>query len=67
MLSGFNSSAATFAAEVDEAFWIHIWISVALFAVVVGPMLYFAWKYRASNVKDEDIVNFTHNTGLEIA
>lgn len=65
-LEGFNSSAATFANDVDEAFWIHIYISIFLFAIVVGTMLYFAWKYRASNVKDEDIVNIKHHTGLEI-
>ena len=66
-LQGFSTSAATFAKDIDEAFWIHIWISVVLFIAVIGPMLYFAWKYRESNVKDEDIVNFTHHTGLEVA
>ena len=68
MLDGFDgATAATFAMEVDQAFWIHIWISVGLFFSVVGPMLYFAWKYRENNVKDENIENFTHHTGLEIA
>ena len=66
MLEGFNTSGTIIAAHIDEAFWIHIWISVALFATVVLPMLYFAWKYRENNVKDEDIENFTHHTGLEI-
>ena len=66
MLEGFNSSATIIAAEIDEAFWLHIWISVALFASVVLPMLYFVWKYRASKVKNEDIENYTHNTVLEI-
>jgi len=66
MLEGFNSSAATFAADVDQAFWIHIWISVALFISVIGPMFYFAWKYRADKVKNEDIGNMTHHTVLEI-
>lgn len=66
MLEGFNTSGTIIAEHIDEAFWIHIWISVALFATVVLPMLYFAWKYRESNVKDEDIENFTHHTGLEI-
>ena len=54
MLEGFSSSASTFAADVDQAFWIHIWISVILFISVIGPMLYFAWKYRADKVKKED-------------
>ncbi|RLA68461.1 MAG: cytochrome c oxidase subunit II [Epsilonproteobacteria bacterium] len=66
MLEGFNSSAATFAADVDQAFWIHIYISIALFFSVVGPMLYFAWKYRADKVKDENIGTLTHHTGVEL-
>lgn len=66
MLEGFNTSATTIASHIDQAFWVHIWISVALFCSVVLPMLYFAWKYRESNVKDEEIENFTHHTGLEI-
>lgn len=66
-LEGFSDSAVIFTQDVDNAFWIHMYISIFLFAVVVGAMLYFAWKYRASNVKDEDIVEFKHHTGLEIA
>jgi len=66
MLEGFNSSASTFAADVDQAFWIHIWISVVLFLSVIGPMFYFAWKYRADKVKNEEIGNMTHHTVLEI-
>lgn len=66
-LQGFNSMAATFAADVDQAFWINFWISIVLGLSVIVPMIYFAWKYRESNVKDEDIKNVTHNTALEIA
>ena len=66
-LQGFSANAATFAKDIDQAFWINFWISIVLFVAVIGPMLYFAWKYRASKVKDEDIENFTHHTGLEIA
>ena len=65
-LSGFNSMASTFAADVDQAFWINFWISIVLGLSVIIPLFYFAWKYRESNVKDEDIVNYTHNTKLEI-
>ena len=54
-LAGFDSSGTIVADHIDEAIWINIWISVALFASVVVPMLWFAWKYRESNVKDEDI------------
>ena len=66
MLQGFYSSATSVAEHIEGAFWIHIWISVALFCTVVLPMLYFAWKYRESNVRDEDIENVTHNVPLEI-
>ena len=65
-LKGFDSSGVTIAAEIDNALAINLWLSVVLFASVVVPMLWFAWKYRASNVKNEDIENVTHNTTLEI-
>ena len=66
MLEGFNSQAATFVADQDQALYINLVFSVILFASVIGPMFYFAWKYRASKVKDEDIENIVHHTGLEI-
>jgi cytochrome c oxidase subunit 2 len=65
-MDAFNSSAATFAADIDNAFFINLWVSVVLGLSVLLPMVYFAWKYRESNVKDEDIENLTHHTGLEI-
>jgi cytochrome c oxidase subunit 2 len=66
MLEGFKSQAATFAADVDQALYINLIFSIILFISVIGPMLYFVWKYRASKVKDEDIENIVHHTGLEI-
>ena len=66
-LQGFDTMAATFAADVDYAFWLNFWISIILGLSVIVPMIYFAWKYRESNVKDEDISAVTHNTTLEIA
>ena len=66
-LQGFDARAATFAADVDHAFWLNFWISIVLGLSVIIPMVYFAWKYRESNVKNEDIENVTHNTALEIA
>lgn len=68
-LENFNSSGAIVAQEINEAMWINFYVSVFLFFTVVGPMLYFAWKYRESNVRDEDIASnheYTHNTLLEI-
>ena len=67
MLDGFEgASAATFAADVEQAIVVNFWISIVLFISVIAPMLYFAWKYRENNVKDEDITDITHHTGLEI-
>lgn len=67
-LKGFDgASAATFAADVEQAIVVNFWISIILFLSVIGPMVYFAWKYRENNVKNEDITNITHHTGLEIA
>ena len=66
MLNGFDSQAATFAKDVDQALYINLVFSIILAISVLGPMLFFAWKYRASNVKDENIENFVHHTGLEI-
>jgi cytochrome c oxidase subunit 2 len=66
-LQGFDVRAASFAADVDQAFWVNFWISVVLGLSVILPMIYFAWKYRESNVKNEEIENVTHNTALEIA
>ena len=66
MLDGFNSQAATFAADVDQALYINLVFSIILAISVLGPMVYFAWKYRASNVKKENIENIVHHTGLEI-
>ncbi|HIP20027.1 MAG TPA: cytochrome c oxidase subunit II [Sulfurimonas sp.] len=66
MLEGFNTSGTIIAEHIQEALEINLWISLVLFASVVLPMVYLAWKYRESNVKDEDIENITHNTLLEI-
>lgn len=66
MLEGFNSSAATFANDIDQAIFINFGLSIILFLSVVVPMLYFAWKYRASKVKNEEIENVTHHLPLEI-
>jgi cytochrome c oxidase subunit 2 len=65
-LEGFSANAASFTSDVDFAFWLHVWISVALFLSVVAPMFYFAWKYRADKVKNEEIGTTTHHTLLEL-
>ena len=66
MLDGFDTNAATFTQDIDFAMEIHVWLSLALFLSVVGPMFYFIWKYRADKVKNEDIGTTTHHTLLEV-
>jgi len=65
-LEGFNANASSFNQGMDTAFAIHFSLSLLLILSVVGPMLYFVWKYRADKVKNEDIGNLTHHTLLEI-
>jgi len=65
-LQGFNDSASTFNADMDTAFAVHFIISGLLFLSVVVPMFYFAWKYRADKVKNEDVGTLTHHTLLEV-
>jgi cytochrome c oxidase subunit 2 len=55
-LEGFSTSASTFNADLDFAFWLHIWLSIGLFLSVVVPMFYFAWKYNANKVKNDEIL-----------
>jgi len=65
-LEGFSANASSFNADSDFAFWLHVWVSIALILSVIAPMFYFAWKYRADKVKNEDVGNLTHHTLLEI-
>ena len=51
MLEGFNTSGTVIAEHINEALVINLWISVVLFASVVLPMVYLAWKYHESNKK----------------
>ena len=67
MLEGFNKHASTFADDVDQAFWISTGISVAMFVLVVGLMLFFIFRYHHSKVKQNEIKNITHYLPLEIA
>ena len=66
-LQGFSENAAPFVDIQDTGLFVHWWLSGLLFLSVIGPMLYFAWKYRADKVKDEEISDVTHHTMLEIA
>jgi cytochrome c oxidase subunit 2 len=67
MLEGFEKEAATFAADVDRAFWITTGISLAMFLLVAGLMVYFIVRYHHSRVKPDEIRNIKDHVGLEIA
>jgi len=67
MLEGFDKHASTFADDVDQAFWISTGISVAMFVLVVGLMVFFIFRYHHSKVKQDEIKNITHYLPLEIA
>jgi cytochrome c oxidase subunit 2 len=58
------NQGSSFASEVDFKFMSLFWLSVVLFVVVIGPMTYFAWRYRykAGRVTPHQ----THNTTLEV-
>ena len=42
----FPEQASTFASEVDWFFDVVLWICIVFFALIVGGMIYFVWKYR---------------------
>ncbi|MCW8839049.1 MAG: cytochrome c oxidase subunit II, partial [Thiovulaceae bacterium] len=67
MLEGFNQDVSSFAADVDQAFWISVGISVAMFVLVVGLIVFFIFRYHHSKVEAKDIKNIKHHTPLEIA
>ncbi len=57
--------ASSHAADIDFLFMAIFWISLVSFVVVVGLMLYFAWKYRARpGVKT--VRSPSHHTLLEL-
>lgn len=66
MLEGIQG-VSTYAADVDIAFAVVMSISLFLFIVTIGSMLYFAYKYRASNHSMEETKNIKHYTPIEIA
>ncbi len=53
-----------YAGEVDFTFMSLFWLSVVLFVIVIGPMTYFAWRYRYKPGRRTP--HQTHNTVLEV-
>ena len=66
MLKGIEG-VSSFANEIDNTFIIVTVITLLLFIVTIGSMLYFVYKYNSSKVKKEDAKNIKHYTPIEIA
>jgi len=66
MLEGMEG-VSTFAADVDRAFMVVNVISVFLFVVTIGSMLYFVYKYNTKKHPPELAQNIEHYTPIEIA
>lgn len=61
----FPVQASTHAAEVDWLFDFVLWISIVFFALIVGMMVTFVWKYRRRpGVEPEKTA--AHHTSLEL-
>jgi cytochrome c oxidase subunit II len=56
---------STAAEQVDRVYYFIYWLSVVLFCLVVGMMVYFAWKYRATRGHKPEPTG--HNVPLEVA
>lgn len=66
MLEGIKG-VSSYASDVDNAFIIVTLITLFLFVVTIGSMLYFVYRYKASKNAPEDTKNIKHYTPLEIA
>jgi cytochrome c oxidase subunit 2 len=59
------SQSSSIAAQTDHAYWMTVWISIPFFFVVVGPMIYFFFKYKRKS-EDERTSPVDHNLQIEI-
>ncbi len=66
MLEGMEG-VSTYAADVDRAFWVVNIITLFLFAITIGTMLYFTYKYNVKRHPPKDAQNIEHYTPIEIA
>lgn len=66
MLEGIKG-VSTYASQIDDTFIIVTGITLFLFIVTIGSMLYFAYKYSAKRHRAEDTQNIKHYTPIEIA
>ena len=66
MLEGIKG-VSTYAKDVDQAFIVVTVITLFLFVVTIGSMLFFIYRYRASKHSVEKTKNIKHYTPIEIA
>ena len=66
MLEGIKG-VSTYANDVDTAFIVVTVITLFLFIITIGSMLYFVYRYQASKSAPEDTKNIKHYTPIEIA
>ncbi len=62
----FPVKASSFAGEIDYLYWAILWISTFFFVLIIGLMVYFAWKYRRRPGHEKALPSTSHNTPLEI-
>lgn len=60
-------AASTIAHVVDDPFWIIYWACVIAFVLMMGPMSWFAWKYRRKTPNQKAISQIDHSQAMEIA
>ena len=56
--------ASTFAPSTDSLYMFIVWLSVFFFALVMGAMFWFMWKYRRQS-EDQKTSSITHNGKIE--
>ena len=66
MLEGIKG-VSTYATDVDSAFMVVFVITLFLFIVTIGSMLWFIYRYRASKHSKEQTKNIKHYTPIEVA
>lgn len=57
--------SSTIAAQTDHAYWMTVYIAIFFFVVVIGPMTYFAFKYKRKS-EDERTSPVDHNLQIEV-
>jgi cytochrome c oxidase subunit 2 len=60
------NQGSTLATQVDQGWNYAMWVSVIIFAIVMGAMFYFMWRYRRRE-ENERTKEVDHSTKLEIA